>query len=288
MPDLFSPRLTTDTAAQDAEVLRDAARRVRAPFTSLFPGTDNFLFGSGPVARRLDRANSNLTGEAAEFAGFKGLVSAPAKRAVAKYFAGILEGVEAEEATAGETLEKIFEAVTELPDPAQFGVARNAYLPSGVTDFIPGAGRLRLIGFPEQYAADREAARQRLEGAMQRRSTEELTDLITQRTSLARSLRIDARINPRFTQEEFLDAARLELQRRAQGAQAATGALAPGAAGTGAAPGAALSPLDPFGVPVAGGSLQPEAIKPVNDKAIENQRQAKGIRRELVHERADP
>ncbi len=40
--------------------------------------------------------------------------------------------------------------------------------------------------------------------------------------------------------------------------------------------------------PVANGSLLPESIQPVNDKAKRNQDAATGIRRQLVSERADP
>jgi len=43
-----------------------------------------------------------------------------------------------------------------------------------------------------------------------------------------------------------------------------------------------------FDEAVLAGSLQPERIEPVNAKAIENAELARGIRRELVTERADP
>lgn len=46
--------------------------------------------------------------------------------------------------------------------------------------------------------------------------------------------------------------------------------------------------LSPLGGPVAMGSLQPQGIHPVNAAALANQRAAKGLQRELVHERADP
>jgi hypothetical protein len=55
-----------------------------------------------------------------------------------------------------------------------------------------------------------------------------------------------------------------------------------------AAPVTAGSPLDPLRKYPSSASIQPEAIQPVNDAAIRNQDGAKGIRRQLVSERADP
>ena len=45
---------------------------------------------------------------------------------------------------------------------------------------------------------------------------------------------------------------------------------------------------DPFAPGVPSASIQPESITPTNDAAIRNQDGARGIRRELVSERADP
>jgi hypothetical protein len=52
--------------------------------------------------------------------------------------------------------------------------------------------------------------------------------------------------------------------------------------------GAAGSPNSPFAPNVPSASIQPQGIEPVNDAAKRNQDNADGIRRDLVHERADP
>lgn len=202
-------------------------------------------------------------------------------------------------------------------DPTAVGLERNFYLPSGSTDYIPGVADRLGLGLPQQRAEDavrsaqladaasrsRAATAQRVVGGQ---SDEVLRDLAEQSAGAGRAGVLFGTSG--VPAPLLADAAQAELQRRAAGADpfairsvlgavydnagrvspatnTVIGASTVAMSGSGVVPG---GPTDPFGKPPPDASIQPEKIEPVNDAAKRNAAVAKGIRRELVSERADP
>jgi hypothetical protein len=292
-------------AEQDAAVLRQA-------LNDLFNLAPQGSVLQDPARRaRLGSASESVVKLTVELA----LVNEFVPGKAGQIFGKLVSGVEKDPAT-GKVGPTAATGANFLPsplgflDPTTVGVKRNFYLPSGSTDFIPGAADRLGLGIPEQRAEDTARSNQMMTNANLSRLTtarqavasesdETLQSIIAGQGGFTRAGVIFATSGAGAA--ELRIAATEEQIRRARAAAPPTGRGAPAASAAPfavptasttrfAVPAAPAAPvaLDPLAGPVAGGSVQPETIQPVNDAAKRNQRAARGINRELVHERADP
>ncbi len=179
-------------------------------------------------------------------------------------------------------------------DPKVYGLKPNFYLPDGATQFIPQPVDIIGLGLNQQRVAD--------QSADQRRLLDEHRKYGAQAAALSAEdfLRQNKPIPQPFgliTSERIFGGKRDRLARNTAFANEALFRANPNLRAfidrTGFVPTEVLTPAffnsvdDTF--PFAlDGSILPEKIQPIEGRAIDNAARAKGINRQLVHERADP
>jgi hypothetical protein len=179
-------------------------------------------------------------------------------------------------------------------EPKVYGLKPNYYLPAGSSKVIPQPADLLGLGFKEQRFEDnsKEAFEMRhgqrvLAGNMLGKTDAELAKLINTQTSFGTAF--ENTILGR--KDKKLEA--LKVAARNEQIFRSFPVIRDFVNQAGFIPLEVIQPnsfVDLFGTfpDTKMGSLQPEKIRPVNSKAIENEERAEGIRRELVTERADP
>jgi hypothetical protein len=185
-------------------------------------------------------------------------------------------------------------------DAELYGLRRNFYLPAGVSEVIPPALNKIVPGLPEQRKEDElrkfHVGNQHINAARATVQGEQLDTLqqlaagtggpFTRASVLRATTGLDFQALASAAQLE-IDIREGRVPRPAPAESGLLGSTAPIPAGS--APVLASGPGAP--VPAGGSgsaSIQPEGIQPVNDAAKRNEDSAKGIRRQLVSERADP
>lgn len=273
------------------------------------------IFGPDTLLGNRERRTKLLAGEeeAAERTAAVVAIQRVVPNPLVRAAAGFLAGTEFDPAT-GKIRPGTGFPGNALPAPIgfapakSFGLSPNFYLPPRVTEVIPSEADRVGFGLPEQRREDEAnaearriaAATTQIRGAravVATESDETLAALIAGQGGLSRAGVVRAS-NPEIGTRALETAAGLELARRQA---AAAGALP---ATRGSPPPGGLTPEEAADLAAASGprtvidttnagavvmaSIQPELIEPVTGNALRNQDGARGIRRNLVSERADP
>lgn len=273
------------------------------------------LFGPDTLLGNQQKREKLLAGEekagalAAELALVTKVIPGPVGRAVGTLLVGVEKDPGTGKIRPGNSfIGNVLPSPIGLAPPSSFGLPPNFYLPPRITEVIPSEADRVGFGLPEQRREDEAnaeakriaAATTQIRGAravVATESDETLAALIAGQGGLSRAGVVRAS-NPEIGTRALETAAGLELARRqaaAAGALPATrgspppGGLTPEEAADLAAASAPRTVIDTTNAgAVVMASIQIELIEPVTGNAIRNQDGARGIRRNLVSERADP
>lgn len=292
-----SPTPVFQGAEASSRDLRAAGDRL---LQTLFPNTV-----LGDPARREKLGDSAV--HVVEITAVLGAIQAFVPGVAGKVFGVLFSGLEKQPGT-GKPIPTPGTAANFLPspfgflDPTAIGLKPNFYLPAGSTQVIPSIADRVGLGIPQQRAEDEANRRRREEQAAQQRdlkatnavaneSADTLNDILAGRGGLTRAGVIIA--TSETTLFALQQAARAELARRSSNPPPLQSVVNqifaelgnPDPFPTGPAQPAAIPPAQPAAIPAVPSITNTD---PPGDKAKRNGDGAKGIDRELIHERADP